>query len=193
MTEDPTLTQRHKRARAWWTQWRRRHSSQISRVGWTLFGGGLAAVLVLAGVRQVLEWFNFQYSAQVFEIGGQAAAWAMGGGVVCGLLTLSDEEQTALSKPTSSRLQEVMARFEGLDVLIKELAHEVQEMTESSAELEKRAREADALLRLSREEKDALIHEWDRRDRSSSKRDLLLFAAGLVAGVLTNLLIPSIG
>jgi hypothetical protein len=53
--------------------------------------------------------------------------------------------------------------------------------------------EADALLRLSREEKDALLNEWDRRDKSSSKRDLMLFAAGLVAGVLTNLLIPSIG
>lgn len=193
MTEDPTLTQRHKRAKARWTQWRRRNSRRIGRAGWTLFLGGLLAGALFAGVRQVLDWANSEYSAQVFEIGGQTAAWAMGGGIVCGFLTLSDDEQAALGKPTSDRLQEVMARFEGLDVLIKELANEVQEMTVSSADLETRAREADALLRLSREEKDALIHEWDRRDKSSSKRDLMLFAAGLVSGVLTNLLIPSIG
>ncbi len=185
------LTSRHRRLASsrWFREWRRRHGKLIGRVGWTLFLGGLAVGFLSGASETVLQWFGITTDPRLREMVGQIAAGAVFAGIGCGLLYVTDPEEK-LAQPTSERLQEVMKRFEGLDVLLKQLTTEVEEMTVNSLELERRAKEADALLRLSREEKDALVHEWDRRDKASSRRDLLLFAAGLAAGVLTNFLIP---
>jgi len=172
-----------------WRALRRRHTKTIGRIGWALFGGGIAVAFLSGAMHQAVDWGWFSLDQDFFDVLEQIVAAGVVGGILCGLLTYGEAEER-LDAKTSERLQQVMARFDGLDVMIRDLGRDVQEMTKESAALELRASEAQTLLRLSQAEKSALIHEWDRRDKASSRRDLLFFAAGLAAGVVTNLLIP---
>jgi hypothetical protein len=196
MTEEPReptpLTSRQKKLKSTrrFRFWRRRHQTAIGRLGWFLFLGGIAVVVVYGIVTKLVEWGWLPASiSHALDVPGTVAGWSIAAGIVVGFSTLMDSEEK-LAQPTSERLKEVMTRFEGLDSLVRDLAGEVQEMTEASLALEKRAKDAEALLHLSRQEKEALLHEWDRRDKAASKRDILFFAAGLLAGVLTNVLLP---
>ena len=168
--------------------WRIRHSKAIGNVGWGFFLVGLAAIFAGGPVNQAAEWGWFEPNEVLVDALEQAGGFAIIVAIAIGLTHVSESVDIEQA-PTSERLQEVMERFEGLDDLLQGLASEVKEMAESSVAVERRAREAQALLDLTTTERSALTHELERLDKAGTKRDVMLFAAGVAAGVVTNLIV----
>lgn len=89
----------------------------------------------------------------------------------------------------SRRLAEIRDNLTVLEETLGKLVAEVDAMSGNAEGLERRLQETQRLLGLTDYERSAVFRELDRRDRASSRQNLLLFAAGVGAGVLTNLLV----
>jgi predicted nuclease with TOPRIM domain len=88
----------------------------------------------------------------------------------------------------SRRLREIRDSLTKLQATLGHLVAEVDVTSANAEGLERRPEETQR-LGLSTKEKDAIFRELDPRDRSSSRQNIAVFAAGVAAGVLTNLII----
>jgi len=84
------------------------------------------------------------------------------------------------------RLGLVTSALERTQRDLKSVADEVAQLRQVAADLEQQARDNQALSQLSSEQLDAWRRDLARRDRNSLYQQLLLLAAGLVAGYLLN-------
>jgi hypothetical protein len=115
---------------------------------------------------------------------------AMALGVALHLVSAGLNELSRAEKlPASVRLAEIRDRLTELEVALKTLTVEVDDTIRNAVDADARLRDWQQLAGLTQQQKDSLISEWSRRDRSSSRQNLLLFIAGVAAGVLTNVFI----
>jgi hypothetical protein len=84
------------------------------------------------------------------------------------------------------RLGLVTSALERTQRDLKTVADDVAQLRQVAADLEQQARDNQALSQLSSEQLDAFRRDLARRDRNSLYQQLILFAAGLVAGYLLN-------
>lgn len=138
----------------------------------TIFGG---AVLDSAAF---IQGYDFNWAIRGI-FGGIVALY--GTGYALDRLAAEDIQPEAPSK----RMEEMGRNLAELQRALAQVVTDIELMRSSSAALEERIK----IQGMSQDEKDSLITHLNRRDRSSTMQNLMLFGAGVAAGVLTNILV----